>query len=224
MVPLVCLLITSLLMPATLHAGITKADILESMRHKYQSLKGLKADYQRSTKSIAMESVFKSNTYTKASGVLEFKKPNMLRLDQDKPSPEKFITNGKIVWWYIPDEYTVHRYTGIDLIGELKPLLDFLNGLSDLTGEYRVNLIPADGLKENTHTLELIPQNSSATQKITLYLNSSSFMLTGFSFTSILGEVTIFTLKNTTLPTNTPDSRFIFKVPEDVRVIDKHSE
>ena len=194
-------------------------EILSTIQKKYKSLNSLKSDYTRTTITPAMESVFQSSSTNTASGILLFKAPAKLSLDQTSPRPEKMVTNGTTVWWYIQDDGLVHLYPDVDVYGELKPLLDFLGGLGGLEGKYEAVVTPAGQAEEN-HRVDLKSlREGSGPSEITAWFSPQDFSLTGFKLTSLTGEVTTFKLTNLALNPDLKDALFIFKIPEGTQVI-----
>ncbi len=200
----------------------TSDQILAQIQKRHAGLTSIKANYTRVTKTPAMEGVFQSTSTHTASGVLTFKKPAKLRLDQSSPRTEKMVTDGRTVWWYIQDEKLVHRYSNVNVYGELKPLLDFLGGLSSLKGHFSVKVTPAGQGKEKSHRLDLtrLRQTSGPTD-ITVWFNPKDLNLSGFRLTSLTGETTDFTLRNVQLSPRLSDRSFVFRIPSGVQVVEE---
>ncbi|MFH1137926.1 MAG: outer-membrane lipoprotein carrier protein LolA [Pseudomonadota bacterium] len=196
--------------------------VLTSIQGKYQDLTSLKASYTRTTVTPAMESVFQSSSTNTASGTLLFKAPAKLSLDQASPRPEKMVTNGTTVWWFISEDNLVHLYPDVDVYGELKPLLDFLGGLGGLEGRYEVKVVPAGTGGEKNHRLDLKRlQESSGPSEITAWFTANDFSLAGFKLISLTGETTTFQLGNLVVNPALEDSRFTFIIPDGAQVIEE---
>ncbi|MEW5722274.1 MAG: outer membrane lipoprotein carrier protein LolA [Thermodesulfobacteriota bacterium] len=199
-----------------------KVDFLEKVRERYAGTTGLTADYQRTTTSPSMEGVFKSSSQNVASGVLLYKKPDKLSLDQKEPRPEKLVTDGRTVWWYIPEEKMVHRYSDVDVYGELKPILDFLGGLAGLEEQFLVRVIPAGTKNDKNHRLDLARLTEGpGPQDITVWLAPDTLTVVGFKITSLTGESTVFNLTHVDTQPKLKDDQFIFTPPPDAEVVDE---
>jgi outer membrane lipoprotein carrier protein len=170
-----------------------------------------------------MDGVFQSTAQHAAAGLLMYKKPTMLVLNQAAPRPEQFVTNGRTVWWYIPDENLVHRYTDVDVYGELKPLLDFFAGLGGLEGSFAVKVTPAGEEGEHEHRLDLtrLKTEGGGPREITVWFKPESFAMTGFSLAALTGESTVFSLSNLEINPGLADSIFTFRPPDGVEIIDE---
>ncbi len=101
-------------------AEITKTDVLSGLKDRYTHMTGMAGDYIRVTTSPSMEKTYKASSSQTASGRLFYKKPNKLRLNQTAPDPELLITDGTTVWWYIPEENVVQKYSGQALMSQLQ--------------------------------------------------------------------------------------------------------
>ena len=200
----------------------TSDQILTQIQKRHAGLTSLKAHYTRVTKTPAMEGVFQSTSEHTASGVLSFKKPARLRLDQSSPRKEKMVTDGRTVWWYIQEENLVHRYSNVNVYGELKPLLDFLGGLSSLKGHFSVKVTPAGPGKEKKHRLDLTRlRQTSGPTGITVWFNPKDLSLSGFRLTSLTGETTDFTLTKVQLNPRLSDGSFVFRIPAGATVVEE---
>jgi len=203
-------------------AGNDAEEILTALQHRYVHVTSLTADYTRVTSTPAMEGVFQTSAKHTASGLLMFKKPAQLILSQAAPRTEKLVTDGGTVWWYIPEENVVHRYTNVDLHGELKPLLDFLGGLGRLEGHFTVKVTPAGTDGQKHHRLELHRlQEGSGPARITVWFEPQELNLAGFRLTSVMGETTDFNLSNVQFNPEFEDGLFYFRIPPGAEVIDE---
>ncbi len=212
--------IFTLLIPAA-WAEITKTDVLSGLKDRYAHMTGMAADYIRVTTSPSMEKIYKASSSQTASGRLFYKKPNKLRLNQTAPDPELLITDGTTVWWYIPEENVVQKYSGQALMTQLEPLLDFLNGLGDLEKSFSVSLFPIIVKGESRFELTLEPKTKGTNlQELIVWLNADDYTLTGFRFTSTLREVTEFELSAVIFNPGINDDTFQFQVPDEAEVIE----
>jgi outer membrane lipoprotein-sorting protein len=203
-------------------AAVDEKEIMAAIQHRHTGFTTLAADYTRVTRTAAMDNIFQSSSKQSAAGVLKFKKPARLRLDQNRPRVEELVSDGQTVWWYIKDEKLVHKYVNVDLYGEMKPLPDFLGGMSSLEGHYQVKVTPASSGKEVNHRLDLKRIDSgSGPTGITAWFRPDNYILAGFRLTSLTGDTTDFTLNNVQLGRNLPDNEFSFRPPAGVQVIEE---
>ncbi len=218
-------LLAAFCLPVRTAAAAGPEEILKAIQDRYRDVAGLSADYTRTTRTPAMEGVFQTSATHTAAGLLLFSKPAKLVLNQSTPRTEKMVTDGSTVWWYIPDENVVHRYAKLDVYGELKPLLDFLNGLDSLSGRFTVKVTPAGTNNEDNHRLDLNRlQEGSGPAAITVWFKNETLDMAGFRLTSALGETTDFTLADVKINPALDDSLFVFRIPATAQIIEESGE
>ena len=202
--------------------ALSPEEVVTEVQKKYADLTSLSADYTRITRTPAMEGVFQSSSEQTASGLLQFKKQAKLSLNQGKPETELMVTDGQTVWWYIPGENVVHLYDNVAVYEELKPLLDFLNGLSGLEGRFTIKAIPAGTGNEYNHRLDLQRlKEGSGPAGITVWFRPQNYDLVGFRLISLTGEATDFNLSNLVLNPELEDSVFTFRIPPGTEVLEE---
>jgi outer membrane lipoprotein carrier protein len=211
---------------AAVNAGDDPEKILSDIQDYYSTVKTLKAHYVRTTTTPAMEGVFQTSAEHVATGILQFKKPAKLILNQDAPRPETLITNGATVWWYIPEENLVHRYAKVNVYGELQPLLDFLNGLGSLEGKFSVKITPGGEAPNINHRLDLtrLENGGGGPAQITVWCAPETFVLQGFKLTSLTGETTVFKFNSVDVNKDLSDETFNFQIPPGADVVDESAD
>jgi outer membrane lipoprotein-sorting protein len=191
--------------------------ILNGILKRYGDLPGLAVTYQREiiTKSAALlGDEMKTDL---ATGTFIFKSPFYLKVIQDLPREEIIITDGQIIWWYIPDNKVVYRYSADKLGKELQLLSDIFKGLNKATenfdihyeestdkGEYHLNLVPKEPWEEIDH--------------ISLSVDRDVFNITVVEIHNLLGNITRFRLGSLSVRKNFEKGFFEFIVPEGVQV------
>lgn len=207
-----------LILAAGTASAIDKDEILEGIRKRYAGKQSLTAYYNRTTNSPALDGVFSSSSSQTASGRLTFQKPARMRLDQSSPREEKIITDGNTVWWYIPSENLVHRYSNVNLYGELEPLLNFLGGMDSLQGRYNIKVTPGG----SQHQLDLTrTSGGSGPSNITVWFTAGDYTLAGFRLVSLTGETTDFRLGSVSVGSGPGGGYFRFSIPAGTKVIDE---
>ena len=215
---LIIFLMFSFMLTCSVVYGETKVDrILEKVVDSHKRFAdGMCVPYQREILSKSMAMLEEDMGLDKAAGTFFFKGPHFLKVQQDTPGKEFVISNGKSIWWYVPDEKTAYRYD--DLGKELSILSTIFLGLKNPEESFDVTITESGDVKE--YTLTLVPiQSLEEIDSINVTVSSKDYRITRVEFTDISGTLTRFRLGEFELKSDLDDSFFEFKVPEGVKVI-----
>ena len=194
--------------------------ILEEIKAYYGSLPGLTVSYERDIVSRSMAMLGQGMKTDLASGLLHFKPPHFLRLQQKMPKPEDVITDGEILWWVIHDKNRVYRYPSHKLGKELKVLGDIFQGLRDVEGSFDIAL-KAYGVEEG-HLIELRPNPSwPEVDHIIVTVDPETSLIRRVGIYNPLGGRTRFTLGPLTVRDRFGKKFFTFDIPEGMKVIEE---
>lgn len=201
------------------HGGDELIKILEGIRNNYGTLSGLTLRYEREiiTKSMAMMGdAVKSDL---AAGKLHYMPPYFLRVEQETPNQEILTTDGKTLWWYLPQKKQVHRYPTDRLGPELQLLSDVFRGLKGVEEGFVVSL-REDGEGESLR-LELTPTPPwpDITQ-IDLHVHAPDYTLEKVEIYNIMGGLTRFKLDGTIQQGAFKEDFFRLEIPEGTRIIE----
>jgi len=86
------------------------SNIITGMRDRYGKAKGWKAEYTREAISKTMAMLETGERHDLAKGRLFFNPPHFLRLEQVLPQEELLLTDGQILWWYLPLKKLAYKY------------------------------------------------------------------------------------------------------------------
>jgi outer membrane lipoprotein-sorting protein len=209
--------VTTLSYAVPAHNDDSLTVVLNGILKRYGDLPGLSVTYQREiiTKSAAiLGDEMKTDL---ATGSFIFKSPYYLKVIQDLPREEIIITDGQIIWWYIPDNKVVYRYSADKLGKELQLLSDIFKGLNkapesfDITyeeatdnGAYHLSLVPKEPWEEIDH--------------ISLSVGRDGFNIMVVEIYNLFGSITRFRLGGLSERMNLEKGFFEFIVPEGVQV------
>ncbi|MBI5606792.1 MAG: outer membrane lipoprotein carrier protein LolA [Deltaproteobacteria bacterium] len=192
--------------------------VLSKLRDRFSSSKTFQADYIRElVPKIA--SKLPSSSF-QAEGVLSFRSPNKLRMDQKKPRPEQLICNGDKVWWYLPEEKVVNVYRLKDYYLQIKPIIDFLSGLGKLDKDFSVRL--DKNLPEEAPFYQLILKPKTPQpdlQQIQVRVSKTTFLPMEFSFDNLMGDGTRFRFSRMQTGVSLTGSFFEFIPPKGTQVV-----
>lgn len=206
----------------TLVAGSNRvsANSLESVvvniQKSYDAIKDFKAQF-------VQESVVKSwNTQQvqKAEGSVYFKKEGKMFWDYRDPTPQQIISDGKMIWFYEPEDEQV---TVTEVTDGLQSQIsaDLLNGKAQLTRDFKVREITTEAeAQTGIIVLELIPRSSQQNlSKIIMRLNNENFQICQTEVYDLFENLTRITFSQIQIDTNLDDSLFTFTPPSGVEIL-----
>lgn len=219
--PLYFLLVLLLLWPVhTTAGGEALSDLLEGIRERYGHVSGLSLTYKReiTTRSMAMlGSDLKGDL---ATGMIHFKPPNLLKLEQKAPHRELILSDGQILWWYIPRKGLVYRFASQELGKEIRLLYDIFQGLKAV--EERFDVLLMDPEESGDHQLKLVPNPPwPEVQHILLSVSRGDHTIDRVEIHNQIGGVTRFELGGLSVREGFPEDFFRFRVPQGVSVIEQ---
>ena len=215
------LLVTFSLMDAgPAYGGDPLHRVLEGIRTNYGNLPGLTLKYEREiiTRSMAMMGdAFKSDP---ASGKLHHMPPYFLKVEQETPTREILTTDGKTLWWYIPQKNQVHRYPAERLGPELTLLSDVFQGLRGVEEGFVVSLMEEEAGKPLR--LELTPNPPwPDVVRIDLHVTTPDHTIEKVEIYNIMGGLTRFKLDGVVTEATFQEDFFRLRIPEGTRIIEE---
>ena len=198
--------------------GIPLEEIVAKVQDVYQRTKDLKADF---TQESTLKSLDKTQT---ATGEIYFKNPGKLRWDYNTPTKQEIVTNGETLWMYIYEDRQV-VVSNFSEVYQSNTSAFFLSGMGDLKRDFHVRLgEPTDEDDGNSYVLRLIPrEQQSNIEELFLLIDKDSFLVVETYFHDFYGNLIRIRFKNHKINRGLQDSMFIFKIPDDVDVIEQPS-
>ncbi|WP_224984703.1 LolA family protein [Geomonas agri] len=218
-----------------LNAGVSFCaelpQVVRTIEQGYGSLNDLQADFsQRSSIKVMKRE-------EKGAGELLLKKgggkESMFRFNYTKPK-QQIVSNGKTVWYYIPDQKQVMVMDLAQLLEASNGIaMNYLSGLGQVSKDFSIAFAAEQKDKNGNYQLELTPHKKSpAMAKLLLTISGDaveSFVAKGHPGTPfpVLSSTVVDQTGNTTrmdfsnVKTNRGISsgKFSFKIPSGVQVI-----
>ncbi|MCG6881680.1 MAG: outer membrane lipoprotein carrier protein LolA [Deltaproteobacteria bacterium] len=195
----------------------TLSTILQGIRNRYGTTSGLSVPYTREVITRSMSMLGNQAKGDLASGIIYFKPPHFLRLDQEKPVVERIIANASILWWYTPQKKEAHQYKTKDFGRELRLLSDIFRGLVDVNDSFKVALQEKD--EKGNYEIVLVPDPPwQEIDRIALTV-SPEHEIRSVRIFNTLGSVTRFNLGQFTLVKTFEKGFFDFVAPPGVNLI-----
>ena len=215
----ILLLIPALIMltyPPVFAEG-TLSSILQGIKNRYGTSSGLSVPYTRDVITRSMSMLGAQTKGDLASGIIHFKSPHFLRLDQEMPASEIIIANDDILWWYIPLKKEAHRYRAKDFGRELRLLSNIFRGLAEVKDSFKVQLQEKDEKEDYKIVLDPDPPWQEI-DRIILTV-SPEYEIRSVRIFNALGSVTRFNLGDFELEKTFEKGFFEFVAPPGVNVV-----
>jgi len=193
---------------------VTVSDVVNNIKKNYSKLESYQANF-----SILSDKGGKKNNQ---SGILRFKSSDKLLMEFIQPSRQKIVSDGKMMWIYIPSmnvvaEQDLRSGSGLFTAGSEA-------GLNRLFSKYHYRFASKDEpetMKDGSkmYTLVLKQKESRGGYKtINLWISESFFIQKAEGFTSSGKKVEI-TLSDIKTNVDLPNGMFKFDIPATARVI-----
>ena len=193
---------------------VTVSDVVKSIRKTYAELESYQANFQIVTD--------KDGRKVTQSGVIKFKSSDKLLMEFSNPARQKIVSNGEMMWVYIPSlnvvaEQDLMSESGIFTSGS-EP------GLARLFNKYHYRFASKeepeqmpDGSRMYTLILKQ-KETRSGYRIIKLWVTENFFIVKAEGETSTGKKVSI-TLSNIQTNVDLPNGIFKFEIPATARVI-----
>ena len=188
--------------------------ILARMQKRYDQARDFRARFSQNYRRAVV------GRATLSTGTLVFKKPGRMRWDYDKPESRMFLSNGRVLWLYEPEEKQAFKQ---DLkSSQLPAALAFLMGRGKITDEFDVSF--AKDLSKthpDDYQLALSPKKpQSAYKSITFVVDPKEYLVRESMLVDSQGNTNHFVFDDLRVNTKVPDSVFKWTPPAGVRVVD----
>ena len=193
------------------------SNILQGIKGHYGQTPGLSVPYTREVMTRSMSMLGAQSKGDLASGIIHFKSPHFLRLDQEKPEPEIIIANDNILWWYIPRKKEAHRYLAKDFSRELRLLSNIFSGLAEVKDSFKVQMQEKD--EKGDYQIVMVPDPPWQEIDRIILTVSPEHEIRSVRIFNALGSVTRFNLGNFTIGKTFEKGFFEFVAPAGVNVI-----
>jgi outer membrane lipoprotein carrier protein len=228
--PSIALLLLSIPAQAAGSSTVTPKDVVATLEQGYATLTDLQADFSQRTVIASM------NREERGSGELFIKKAGgtaMFRFNYTKPR-QQIISNGKSVWYYLPENKQVMISTVAALFeGGNGIALNYLTGLGHISADFTASFAGEARDKRGDYLLDLVPKKKSpAMAKLRLTVSARAveeflaartprdpFPVVSSVVYDQLGNTTRIDFSKIKVNRGLGSDRFSFKVPAGVEVI-----
>lgn len=182
------------------------------MDQHYNGLRSLQADFTEVYKGAGIERT--------ESGTLLLKKPGKMRWEYRSPKEKLFVSDGKNVWLYIPDQRQARKMV-LKKLEDLRSPIAFLLGKSNLMKELEGLSLATDQVAEtpgNTVLRGVPKAMGQRVEEVLLEVNRQN-QIVRISVTEGDGSLTEYRFRNLTENGAVGDDAFRFAPPNGVETI-----
>jgi outer membrane lipoprotein carrier protein len=227
---IVCSALLFIAATATSSLAADLSQVVRTLEQGYATLNDLKADFsQRSTiKAMKREEKGGGELYIKKGSARDA----MFRFDYKKPK-QQIVSNGKKVWYYLPDQKQVMVMEMSQMFEEGNVALNYLAGLGHVSKDFDITLASQPRDAKGNYVLDLTPKKKSpALAKLQLVIEASAveqmtsrgepgtpFPIVSSTVFDQAGNTTRIDYSNVKTNKGMDSSRFTFKIPAGVEVV-----
>jgi outer membrane lipoprotein carrier protein len=179
----------------------------------YNHLRSLESDFTEIYRGEGPERV--------ESGTLWLKKPRKMRWEYRSPNEKLFVSNGELVWFYMPAERQV-RQTTLKKLDDLRSPIAFLLGKTKLEKELRglSKAVDVPPLNSGDVVLRGVPQAmTGAVSEVRVEINPAN-QIVRIVLEGADGATTEFRFAGWKENVELGEGRFQFKAPAGVEVVE----
>ncbi len=187
-------------------------ELAEHINDKYEKIEDLKADF------IQIQYIAMLDDDMESSGQLKLKKPNKILLAYDPPVEALTISNGTIMWMYVPANEQVLQSKVRD---DNDPAM-FINGMIfNYNTDYNAKFLDDENIdKFACYHLEMYPKEENGYfERLEIWVDKEEYLTRKILVETPDGTTIKYILQNIEINTNIGDEVFEFEVPKGVEVI-----
>ena len=191
--------------------------IMEGIKNKYTHLSGISISYTREIISSTMSMLGNQLNGDFASGIIYLKPPAFLKLEQKSPRQEIIITDGMVIWWYIPEDKCAYKYPARKYSRELGLLSDIFCRFSTLENSFDIKL---SGTDQGENKIELTPNPPWQEIEKIIITVTDRYVIRKIDIHNTFGSITSFKLKDLNEIKVFNKDFFYFTPPKGIKIIE----
>jgi outer membrane lipoprotein carrier protein len=207
----VALLVALLPLALSAQAPETPDALARALQTRYQGIRDFSADFTQTYRG----GVFK--TQTQERGTVVVKKPGLMKWIYTSPERKEFVSDGKKIYWYLPEDKQVTVSDAPSADQAATPAL-FLSGRGDIARDFTATAAPAT--LAGTVALKLVPRRSEPDYEfLVVALDPATKQIRALSTRDRQGGESTLTFANMKENRGISDKEFVFRTPRGVSVI-----
>jgi outer membrane lipoprotein carrier protein len=191
----------------------TAADLARDLQRRYEQVRDFSADFEH-----VYEGGVLRKTVTER-GTLLVKKPGMMRWVYTNPEKKEFVSDGRKLYSYMPDDRQVVVSTVAPADDASSPAL-FLAGKGNILRDFTPSLVTVPQATRDEMALKLVPKKPQREYDwIVLVVDRSSLQIRRLITTDAQGSTSTFIFTRLRENVGLSDKAFAFSIPRGVDVI-----
>ena len=188
------------------------SDLVGGVERSFAEMKDLSSDFIQ----IFQDSL---NRKRQESGHLYLKRPRMMRWEYKTPEDKLFVSDGKTVYFYVPEDHQVNKEAVKNTFDDRVPLM-FLLGQSNLRSEFtRFELLNTKPFFEGTQVIRMFPKRKTDLQEVMMEVDPATYLIRRLVLAHFDGSRSEFIFSGIRTNSGLRSSMFDFTVPKGVEVI-----
>lgn len=201
------------LLSANISYSLTLNEIVDRVQGRYEKTKNFQADFTQTSilKTVKQKQISKGKVF--------IRKPGMMRWEYKEPEEQFIISDGKVIWLYVPADKQV-MISNVAGDSDSHSPNTFLAGSGKLRDTFNIEFENEVKTSQSQYLLRLIPKKSQPNMaKLIIGVNSEDFRIEMSNIYDIYGNQTIVSFLNIEINKELPDGIFHFEVPQGIRVV-----
>jgi outer membrane lipoprotein carrier protein len=185
--------------------------LIKGLQAKYDKMSSLAADFTQIYHAPGERA-------RRESGHLLLKKPGRMRWDYNVPENKLFISNGKVIYEYVPADKFATK-TSVKESDDFRAPFMFLLGRGNLRRDFRkIEIANESPIKAGNIVLRLVPKRAQSFRELFIEIEPQSLQISRLSLIDDGGGRSDFLFANIRENAPAGETQFIFKPPAGIEV------
>jgi outer membrane lipoprotein carrier protein len=188
-------------------------DLIDGVARSFAQMNDYSSDFVQISKDAL-------NRKQEATGHLYLKRSRMARWEYTRPDEQLFVSDGKMVYFYVPADKQVNKETVKNTFDDRMPLM-FLLGRSNLQNEFKeFELLNTKPFLAGTKVVRMTPKRKTDLKELIMEVDPQNSQIRRLVLDHNDGSRSEFIFSNIRINTGLKPSLFDFKVPAGVQVVE----
>jgi outer membrane lipoprotein carrier protein len=185
--------------------------VAQALQQRYQGVRDFSADFVHAYRGGVLR------TQTTERGTMAIKKPGLMRWNYTSPEKKQFVSDGKKIYFYVPEDRQV-QVTDMPSADQAATPALFLAGRGNITRDFTAAY--ADTSPAGTVALKLTPRKPEPDYEyLIVALDPKTLQIRALTTRDRQGGDSTLTFSNLKENTGISDNEFAFRIPRGVDVV-----